>query len=729
MKRILLTVALLVGLSGAAEAACSGTSAQMKDNAAATFSMGLSNDPNGNCVSYSLVIQGASLLSVTNGLYTNLLQGNAVLSATNPLFVSPATSAIFQVQSNSANLATQTTAASILSAIGTPMQQTGGSVTANAGTNLNTSTLALETGGNLATIATNTGKIPSQGQALAAASVPVVLTALQITALTPPTTVAVTQSTSPWIVAGGGTAGTPGTAVLTVQGVSGGTAVPVSLAANQSVNLTQLNSVALGSPSNYGTSPGAVAVQGVNAFVTNTVPVTLTSTTITGTVAATQSGTWTNTVTQATGTNLHMVCDSGCSGSGGTSSTFGSAFPSTGTAIGLTNGTNMIAWSATSNYGTAPSAIAVPAVNAFITGAVGLAQGATTSGVTGSLVLCSTTTSATGGSTATVNPLNCGTGGLLRVDASGANITIGTNAALVAGSAIIGKVGIDQTTVGITNGISIADIGSNAALSGTGAVGAGALRIAVGQDTATIAGSAPGTAGTPSANVITIQGTTGGTTVPVVLTAGSALAGKVGIDQTTVGTTNGVSLAQIGATTISTGAGVTGTGTQRVGVAQDTTTIAGSAPGTAGAPSSNVVTIQGSSGGTSVPANLAAAASGGCSQTTIFTAASNNATVVGTAAAHTLCFIRWENTTTSVFSIRTYDTATSPSAGAPCNSATGLQSADVAQSNATSPGGVANEGPFGAAFASGIVVCVTGANASNDNTNATTGLNLVVGWK
>jgi hypothetical protein len=37
-----------------------------------------------------------------------------------------------------------------------------------------------------------------------------------------------TQSTSPWIVAGGGTAGTPGTAVLTVQGVGSGTAIPVS---------------------------------------------------------------------------------------------------------------------------------------------------------------------------------------------------------------------------------------------------------------------------------------------------------------------------------------------------------------------------------------------------------------------------------------------------------------------------------------------------------------------
>jgi len=45
--------------------------------------------------------------------------------------------------------------------------------------------------------------------------------------------------------------------------------------------------------------------------------------------------------TQATGSNLHVVCDSGCAGSGGTSSNFGSAFPSAGTAIGASDGTNM----------------------------------------------------------------------------------------------------------------------------------------------------------------------------------------------------------------------------------------------------------------------------------------------------------------------------------------------------------------------------------------------------
>lgn len=38
-----------------------------------------------------------------------------------------------------------------------------------------------------------------------------------------------------------------------------------------SVNIASVNGVALGSPSAYGTSPGAIAVPGVNAFVTNPV--------------------------------------------------------------------------------------------------------------------------------------------------------------------------------------------------------------------------------------------------------------------------------------------------------------------------------------------------------------------------------------------------------------------------------------------------------------------------
>jgi len=60
-----------------------------------------------------------------------------------------------------------------------------GTVTANAGTNLNTSALATEAG-NLASIKAKTDNIPALGQALAAASVPVILPTATITTLTPP---------------------------------------------------------------------------------------------------------------------------------------------------------------------------------------------------------------------------------------------------------------------------------------------------------------------------------------------------------------------------------------------------------------------------------------------------------------------------------------------------------------------------------------------------------------
>lgn len=76
---------------------------------------------------------------------------------------------------------------SLITALGSPFQA-GGSIGntsfgANAGTNLNTSALNLET--TQALIKAKTDNIPAQGQALAAASLPVVLTATQITTLTP----------------------------------------------------------------------------------------------------------------------------------------------------------------------------------------------------------------------------------------------------------------------------------------------------------------------------------------------------------------------------------------------------------------------------------------------------------------------------------------------------------------------------------------------------------------
>lgn len=88
-------------------------------------------------------------------------------------------------------------------------------------------------------------------------------------------------------------------------------------------------------------------------------------------VQATQAGTWNigalTSITNAlpAGTNVigHIICDSGCSSS--SSPSFGSAFPSTGTPIGVSDGTNLVALKSTA-YGTTPTGNAL-GVNAFVT--------------------------------------------------------------------------------------------------------------------------------------------------------------------------------------------------------------------------------------------------------------------------------------------------------------------------------------------------------------------------
>jgi hypothetical protein len=71
-----------------------------------------------------------------------------------------------------------------------------------------------------------------------------------------------------------------------------------------------------------------------------------------------------------------------------------------------------------------------------------------------------------------------------------------------------GQAGVAQLTTDRMLYVNIGKVGGTAVVTGVGAVGTGSLRIAVGQDTSTIAGSAPGTAGSASANVLSIQGIT-----------------------------------------------------------------------------------------------------------------------------------------------------------------------------------------------------------------------------
>lgn len=145
------------------------------------------------------------------------------------------------------------------------------------------------------------------------------------------------------------------------------------------------------------------------------------------------------------------------------------------------------------------------------------------------------------------------------------SIVTNTGAAIPSGSAIIGKVGIDQTTPGTTNGISIVGVNGATALAGTGAVGTGAQRVAIGTDTATIAGSSPGTAGSASANVVTVQGVASMTKLLVTP------------DSIALPANQSVNTAQVNGVTTLTGTGATGTGAQRVTVSTDQATNAGAA--------------------------------------------------------------------------------------------------------------------------------------------------------
>src|SRR5271154_1895204 len=174
----------------------------------------------------------------------------------------------------------------------------------------------------------------------------------------------------------------------------------VTISGTAAVNLTQLNGVALGSPSNYGTSPGAVSVQGVNAFITNTVPVTLTSTTITGTVAVTQSTSpWVVSLTSTTITGTVAVTQSGT----WTVQQGGAPWSSNVTEVaGVTLGATAV-----TNFGTAPAATAVMGVNASVyAGTTGITATATNLNVNiGSIT-------AAGSIASTGLPVNwCGTGG------------------------------------------------------------------------------------------------------------------------------------------------------------------------------------------------------------------------------------------------------------------------------------------------------------------------------
>jgi len=247
MKKILgLAFVLFVFSAVPTLAACPAT-LQLKDNAGATPNAKYVDDGSGNC-------QPSVIIGVNQGEAGTPQTGQS--QPTGGVGLSGWLSGIYN------------RIVALVTAVGTPMQQTGGSVTANAGTNLNTSSLALETGGNLAQVVTDFGPPGATACASDTAScnanqqmqrLAQRLTSI-VTALGSPfqaggsignTTFASTQSGT-WTVQPGNTANT--TAWLFNMGSMGGTAI---------------NS---GCVSNYGTAPSAVACPSATVFVSNATP-------------------------------------------------------------------------------------------------------------------------------------------------------------------------------------------------------------------------------------------------------------------------------------------------------------------------------------------------------------------------------------------------------------------------------------------------------------------------
>jgi hypothetical protein len=158
-----------------------------------------------------------------------------------------------------------------------------------------------------------------------------------------------------------GTAGAANANVLTVQGIASGTPVPVS--GTVSVGTPAVTQSGTWTVNNKGNSGNTVDFPSTQNVATpqaawlvggefNTTPTAITS----GNSSPLQLD---------TNGNLLVNVKAG-GGSGGTSSSFGSAFPGTGTAVGFTDGTNMVAGRVTT-YGTTPTGLNALAVNAFVT--------------------------------------------------------------------------------------------------------------------------------------------------------------------------------------------------------------------------------------------------------------------------------------------------------------------------------------------------------------------------
>jgi hypothetical protein len=212
-------------------------------NVGGVFNDGLSALSSGNAA--------AARITPNRGVHVNLRNnsGTEIATSGNPLRIDPT---------------------------GTTTQPVSGTLTANIGT---TNGLALDTSVN--------GLLLGQGSTSSGQKGPLVQCAATTGAPTDTTadTWPLSCNTSGGLRVDGSGVTQPVSGTVTANAGTGQFNVTCT-AANCPVNVSQVAGTALGATAivNYGSTPAAVAVPGVNAFITNTPAVTLASTTITGTV-------------------------------------------------------------------------------------------------------------------------------------------------------------------------------------------------------------------------------------------------------------------------------------------------------------------------------------------------------------------------------------------------------------------------------------------------------------
>ena len=141
-----------------------------------------------------------------------------------------------------------------------------------------------------------------------------------------------------------------------------------------------------------------------------------------------------------------------------------------------------------------------------------------------------------------------------------------------------------------------------------------------------------------------------------------------------------------------------------------------------------------STNGAAVPAGTntigattpAAAAAGGATPYHLSggTAASNNSTSIK-GSAGTLYDLTPINTTSAIYFLKLYDSATAPT----CSSATNLKHVYPIPQNTGAGGGFIRSLAVGEAYANGIGFCVTAGGADTDNSNAATGVYIEASYK